>query len=173
VYLKSAHSEARKIMAIKPIQNSRISGRSFSKKSFALITLALMATLAITTNAFRDSNPPITSATSATLTGTAPQANEKRDHTVEAELLTIRRTGFHPSSISRPEGKFLMALSNRSGAVELHLRLHSVGGASIVEAQVNRKKLDWSKIVTLPAGEYVLTEANHPDWICRITITNR
>lgn len=144
-----------------------------SRKWLLVITLALTVIPAITTRAFRDpdpgdENPPSTTA----MTETKPQPIEQRDQKVETELLTIRRTGFHPSRVSRPEGKFLLAVSNRSGAVELNLRLHSVTGVRLVETRVSNKQLYWSGLVTLPAGEYVLTEANHPNWICRITITN-
>jgi hypothetical protein len=30
---------------------------------------------------------------------------------------------------------------------------------------------EWRQLVTLPPGSYALTEADHPGWVCRITIT--
>jgi hypothetical protein len=34
-------------------------------------------------------------------------------------------------------------------------------------------RLAWRQLVNLSPGDYVLTEATHPDLVCRITITPR
>lgn len=90
---------------------------------------------------------------------------------IEAELVTIRPTGFDPVEIRRPRGRFILAVNNRSGIHELDLRLDREMGARQHEVRLPRGRPGWKKIVDLPPGRYILTEANHPNWICRITIT--
>ncbi len=90
---------------------------------------------------------------------------------IETELVTIRRHGFEPQEITRPADPFVLAVENRSGLEEVTLRLDRVAGNRLKEVNVPRKKLNWRDAFDLPPGRYVLTEANHPDWVCNITIT--
>jgi len=90
---------------------------------------------------------------------------------IETELVTIRPHGFEPEEITRLDGPFILAVDNRSGLEEVALRLAGVAGNRLKEVIIPRKKLNWRDALDLPPGRYVLTEANHPDWICRITIT--
>lgn len=92
---------------------------------------------------------------------------------VETEVLTIRPTGFEPSELTRPQGRFLLAVNNRSGLAEVNLRLDRVAGNRLREVRVPRNKLDWREFVELPPGRYLLTEAGQPNWVCSITITAR
>ncbi len=90
---------------------------------------------------------------------------------VEAELITVLPTGFDPKEINRPAGAFLIAVENRSGLDELELRLDREAGSRLHQVPMPGRKLNWKQGVDLPPGRYLLTEANHPDWRCRITIT--
>lgn len=90
---------------------------------------------------------------------------------VEVELITLRPSGFDPPGITRPRGKFILSVENRSGAHEVDLRLDREAGERQHQTRLTRGRLRWGKMVDLPPGRYVLSEANHPDWVCRITIT--
>ncbi len=92
---------------------------------------------------------------------------------MEVELVTVRPHGFVPAEITRPRGRFLLAVNDRSGLEEVDVRLFREAGGVEREVKVNRKKPDWRELVNLPPGRYVLTEAAHPEWGCRITITPR
>lgn len=85
--------------------------------------------------------------------------------------ITIRHAGFVPQSITRPKGSYYIVVSNFSGSPELLLRLDRENGKRLHEAKILRQKRSWRQHLQLTPGTYVLTEANHPDWICRITIT--
>jgi hypothetical protein len=89
---------------------------------------------------------------------------------VEGEVVTIRSSGFDPKQISRPAERFTLLVDNRSGLAVVNLRLDRVGGSRLHEVLVPREKLDWVKGLDLTPGDYLLTEASRPDWICRITI---
>lgn len=92
---------------------------------------------------------------------------------VEAERLVVRRHGFEPAEITRPHGRFLIALDNRSGTDDLDLQLAAEHGSESRRVSLSVGKTRWREILNLPPGSYLLTEAGHPQWQCRITITPR
>ncbi len=109
-----------------------------------------------------------------------PQQTEQQQASAQAsteeepltvELITILPTGFEPAEITRPKGRFILAVDNRSELEDCEFEIKRVGGNRLHRVRVPREKLDWRGIVELPAGTYVVTEVNHPDWVCRITIT--
>ena len=97
-----------------------------------------------------------------------PQALTAR---LEAELITITPGGFEPGEITRPAGRFLLAIDNRSGLEDISLSLVRAAGSKLREQRVSRSKASWREVVDLTPGTFALTEANHPGWICRITIS--
>lgn len=92
---------------------------------------------------------------------------------IEAELITLTPHGFEPVEITRPTGRFLLAVDNRSGVLDTTLRLDRETGDRLHEVRLPRGKLGWRNRAELPPGRYVLTEASHPAWTCRLTITAR
>lgn len=99
--------------------------------------------------------------------------NKTPNDVIEAEIVTVRPTGFEPAAITRPRGEFLLVINNRSGLEEVKWRLDRETGGNLREVKIHDGKLRSGNFEDLPPGRYVLTEANHPDWICRITITPR
>lgn len=86
-------------------------------------------------------------------------------------LLTIRPTGFEPAEATLPAGKYLLVVQNRSGLKELTLRLDAASKGRLLEVNTPKGKLDWRRKLNLAPGNYTLTEANNPEWVCRVTIT--
>ena len=109
--------------------------------------------------------PEIVKATSASV---VPQ---RRGADIQAELITIVPHGFEPQELTRPRGRFLLMIDNRSGLETVTLRLTLEGGPRVREISVPREEPDWSEVIDLDPGRYLLTEANHSDWVCVITIT--
>lgn len=91
---------------------------------------------------------------------------------LDVELITIRPTGFEPIEITRSTGRFLLVVENRSGFEELHLDVARQHGEHVSDAHFSGHLLDWRGIITLPPGQYLVTEANRPAWHCRITVNN-
>lgn len=91
---------------------------------------------------------------------------------VETELITIKATGFEPAALSRPAGKFLLDVDNRSEIEEVELRLDRQDGSREKSARVRSTAPEWRGALDLRPGVYILSEANHSSWICRITITS-
>ena len=100
------------------------------------------------------------------------QRNSDKER-VEAEVITILPTGFNPSEITRPHGRFLILIDNRSGSEEITLRLDQRAGHRLRELRRTKEEPIARQIEDLPPGEYLLTEANNPEWVCRITIKPR
>jgi hypothetical protein len=114
--------------------------------------------------------PPALAA--ATLSATAAAADRPQGERVETESVTITAEGFRPSEITRPRGRFFLSVTNHSGLDDLDLRLTTeAGGGGAFHTRA--RKHSWSGEVDPPPGRYVLTEANHPDWRCVVTITAR
>jgi len=90
---------------------------------------------------------------------------------LEVEVITATENGFDPSIITRPRGPFILALHNMSGEKELVFRIYRAQGEQLQQVRLapgrraNHQRLD------LPPGDYVVAEANHPEWTCALTIT--
>ena len=90
---------------------------------------------------------------------------------LEAELVTATPTGFEPAEITRPQGRFLLAIDNRSGLDDVDLYLERETGGRVNVSLGRRHKLAWREAVDLPPGAYLLRAGNDESWSCRINIT--
>lgn len=103
--------------------------------------------------------------------GPAPRAST--DDPLEVENIILTRFGFEPNSITRSSAEFLLSVENRSPLGDIELHLDRVAGFRLHQQQVAKERPDWRDFFTLEPGDYVLSEANHPDWVCKIRITAR
>jgi hypothetical protein len=101
-----------------------------------------------------------------------PQGQSSEEQ-VEVEVVTVRASGFEPREITRPHGAFRLAITNHSGATEILLHLDRVQGNRLHEVRLPQGRISWTQVLNLPPGDYVLSEQNHPDWICLIQLTAR
>jgi hypothetical protein len=143
-------------------QCNRLAGRILA--AFAIVMVVLFIVIKTSTGrAISRSSPPNAASTS--------QPQTPRLSTVE--LLTVKPTGFDPAEITVPHQSFLLAIENRSGLDELSFRFDREVGPTLRDVRVRPKRTSWTGIVDLPPGKYKLTETNHPNWSCTITITPR
>lgn len=110
---------------------------------------------------------PATLITPAMTTAAAEQAP---DEPVEVELITLGLHGFEPSEITRPHGRFIMAINNHTGLSELSLHLDRLKGNRIHDVRMRQGRIKWNQSLDLPPGDYLLSEENHPDWVCHIKL---
>lgn len=90
----------------------------------------------------------------------------------EAEVIVLLPGGFEPTEVTRPHGRFLLVVNNRTGLEQVELRLErESGGGRLHEVRLSEGRLRSKQYEDLTPGTYLLTEADHPDWLCRITIT--
>jgi hypothetical protein len=90
---------------------------------------------------------------------------------LQAKQIIIGPTGFEPVTLTSPKGRFLLIIRDNTGLRETILRLDREQGNHIREIRLSNAKHGWKDVVNLSPGQYILSEANHSDWICRITIT--
>ena len=90
---------------------------------------------------------------------------------VQAELITLTPTGFEPTELTRPKGRFLFAIDNRSGLDDVEFYFERETGGRVNVPLSRRGKLAWREIVDLSPGTYILRATNDESWRCRITIT--
>lgn len=91
--------------------------------------------------------------------------------TMPAHVLVLRPNGFEPSQVSWPKGRFFLTVENHTRARELKLQLSRENGDRLKEVTQKMRRERGVGILDLHPGEYVLSEASHPNWACRITIT--
>jgi len=111
-----------------------------------------------------------TSSSQSSQQASAPNMQRVKEK-IGSESILITRYGFQPAEISRAAGRFFLLVQNRSGANPLALRVSSQGGGTLREFTITSNELDWADEINLPAGQYTVTEANHPDWVCTLMIT--
>lgn len=100
------------------------------------------------------------------------QQQQQASERVEVEHVLLRENGFEPTQITRPAGRFLLAVDNRTGIDEVEFRLEREQGERLREVHLNRRGRGWREPISLSHGTYKLTEVNHPEWVCRLTISN-
>lgn len=103
---------------------------------------------------------------------TAATQGNPRETTVGLPI-QLKKLGFVPLEITRPAGDYQLSVSNQSGVSEISLSLEREHGARLHEGRLNKERLRWRQNVRLTPGTYLLTEASHPDWVCRIVISSR
>lgn len=106
-------------------------------------------------------------------TDLAPPPQRQKQERVETELITLQQTGFEPNEIRRPQGAFILGVDNRIGLEATDLRLVRADGQRLNLLQTRKRKLSWREVVDLAPGQYLLSEANHPDWTCSVVILPR
>ena len=97
-----------------------------------------------------------------------PQRNRSN---VVALPIALRMSGFAPAELTRPAGDYFIAVSNLTDLPEVVLTLAREGGERLHSARVQPNNRAWRQQVRLHPGSYVLSVVDHPEWLCRITVT--
>jgi hypothetical protein len=79
----------------------------------------------------------------------------------------LNDSGFSPAEVQHAPGRFGIAVQNATSG-EYRLKLLAADGTVLHEVQVQKGSAAWT--VNLQTGTYTLTEANHPQWICRLIV---
>ena len=82
--------------------------------------------------------------------------------------LELSSNGFAPAEFQHGPGTFAIAVENKILSGEYTLKLTAEDGTVLNEFQIQKGSSAWT--VNLPTGRYELTEANHPQWTCRIVV---
>jgi hypothetical protein len=117
------------------------------------------------------SAPANPSSSSATVSEAVQSKSDQPQ--VQPLPIVLKSGGFVPMDVIGAQGDYFFSVLNQSGTAEIVLRLDREHGNRLHEDHVKKERLRWRKTVHLTPGVYVLTEANHPQWVCRITINSK
>lgn len=97
---------------------------------------------------------------------------EPAEHSI---AVVLRWEGFEPPSITMPPGKNFIVVFNRTGLDEVDLKIQRTGGPGrsgevLAQRPSRRTEWNWNELVNLPVGEYEIREANHPQWVFRLSV---
>ena len=166
-----------KVDATRESARNRVA-RSVRRPSIAIVSAIALIAIFTSVVMSRVEKPPVGAGSISLTTGSSPPSPipevpspAQTSERIPVEVVAIRRTGIEPTEIVRPKGRFMLAVYDRSGLAEVVLRLDGITGQRVHEVRVPKERLDWKNIEDLPPGSYTLTEASHPGWACRITIT--
>ena len=82
--------------------------------------------------------------------------------------IELTSNGFAPNEVQHTTGTFAIGVENNTLPGEYKLQLKAEDGTLVNELHVQKGSSAWT--VTLQTGTYTLTEASHPQWICKIVI---
>jgi hypothetical protein len=144
-------------------------GIFLSKKSLLLSAVGLLAALSF---AHERTKSPTTSESKAQQAASIiPLSVRSSTARIEVEALTLRTTGFEPAQVTRPQGRFMLAVDNRTEIPDLEFRLNQPNQNPVSAKKMLGRELRWRQLLDLPPGQYILTELNHPRWRAQIKIT--
>jgi hypothetical protein len=96
-----------------------------------------------------------------------PMAPQTR---LETSVVSATPEGFEPAVITRTKGPFYLLVRNHTGQQQATLRIDQVGGGHVGDTVIAKDTINWDNLFDLAPGTYNLTEALHPDWLCRINV---
>ena len=141
-----------------------------SKGLFRLLVIALLvATVVIVSAATRMRLSRNSKAAAQANNAQLPERNRQIAQ-MESELITVTPHGFEPQEITRPAGAFLLFIEDRSGFKQVSPQLTRLAGFRVLNLTISREQPDWSDVLNLQPGTYLLTDSDHPTWLCRVTI---
>lgn len=136
----------------------------------AVAVLVFSGLIVVARSAFTKSARAETPAPAQELGGVDAQSKPEGTR-VTSHVLTVTQRGFDPAEVSWPKGRIFLTVDNRSNVSELELHLDRESGGRVKEMNPRTKKERSAGVLDLHPGEYLLTEANHPGWVCRIKVT--
>lgn len=164
------------------LNHTRLRSRRFPGGKTALLTLAILATASLSGAllglragaAGRSAAPAAEPPTNTNVEPVAPRTvRPQQAGQVEARLVTLTPRGFEPEEMLA-DTRFILIVDDLTGLGDLQVELlRQTGGDKLHEVRLPRGRRNYTKELELPPGEYVLTEANHPNWQCTISVAPR
>lgn len=144
-------------------------------KSAALLVVLVLATLSVLATRARSSLPANSLTDTATVTEpkafVAAAPNAVPDDENKGFWLTLRASGFETKEMSISAGDYFVIIQNATGLDQFALRIERETGERIHDVRLPRLKKRWRQMINFTPGNYIVSEADHPTWTCRITVT--
>jgi hypothetical protein len=102
----------------------------------------------------------------------AAAVSQNRSERVEVEVIRLLPTGFEPTEIKRPPGRFILVVNNHSGINEMEIQLDAET-RTLAEGRLPKGKKRWRTVIEAAPGRYVLTALGRLERTAYITITSQ
>jgi uncharacterized cupredoxin-like copper-binding protein len=149
--------------------NHQFAGFRLNKTAGPVLLIVLIGTAAVTSAHF----------ISAALAKKVPKAaavaqSIQPPNMLETQRITLTPMGFEPAEVTRPAGRFLLAINDRSGQGDSRFVLRRSTGEQLREFRVagTPRKHEWREVVNLPPGRYLLSDGDNPEHVCHLLLTN-
>lgn len=90
--------------------------------------------------------------------------------TVSSVFLRILPGRIEPAAVTVKSGSLTIIVQNSSTAPNVSMELHQVRGKHLRTVSMARGQRHSLETYDLAPGSYVLSEVNHPDWHCTISV---
>jgi hypothetical protein len=84
---------------------------------------------------------------------------------------TLTPLGFNPSSMTVPEGLYVIEVTNRSDLSQFSLSLGRLSNHKLKEVDATRKLGEWRGLFRLKSDDFALTLNEKPGWSAKLRIT--
>jgi hypothetical protein len=100
-----------------------------------------------------------------------------QDDGPSVKLVTLGPGGFEPRELTSSKNRFILMIDNLTGLDDILIQLYRSGAGSVPRAKIHEVsmpggRINWTNLFELDPGEYLLTEARHPGWDCKLTVRN-
>jgi hypothetical protein len=106
----------------------------------------------------------------------SPQRNQRpaipAPDSMSVDTVTLTGLGFEPREITRPSGMFVLGIDNRLINEQFSFELVRENGHQGRQLKMKKGEIRLRKLLNLQAGSYTLTVADHPEWTCRIVLSD-
>lgn len=138
-----------------------------------IVSVLLLASLAINARTWLTTRNATDSATAPSRQVVEPPmivASASRQEETEVVLTTLTSSGFTPAAVTHGAGSFQIVIQNKSNVPTLDLRLNGEASSRWQRQNTLGEVQGWVATVELEAGTYTITEAQHPEWVCRLIV---
>jgi len=149
--------------------NYQLAGFRLNKTAGPVLLIVLIGTAAVASAHF----------ISAALAKKVPEAAGvaqpvQPPNMLEPQRITLTPMGFEPAEVTRPAGRFLLAINDRSGQGDRSFVLRRNTGEQLREFRLagTPRKHEWREVVNLPPGRYLLGDGENPEHTCYLLLTN-
>lgn len=91
----------------------------------------------------------------------------------KALWLTVKPTGFEPARVSLPADQYFLLIQNDTGLDRFGLVVQREQGERLHDIRLENRNRKWKQVINFRPGRYIISETDHPDWQCVLTITER
>lgn len=86
-------------------------------------------------------------------------------------VAVLRPQGFEPSQLNVAANQpFFLIVFNRSGIHNVSVTLDPQHGNRLQQTSVKNNSPHSEQLLTLQPGTYILGEASHPNWTCKVVV---